>query len=54
MTEMGLNMILNITGCMKPCQYKEYKLVWEDRKLAIGNPNLYIKFADGEVLIEKN
>ena len=28
---MELKKILNYTGCPKPCQYKEYKLVGEEK-----------------------
>ena len=47
------DMIMNFTGCMKPCQYKEYKLVWEEKRPAIGKPDIWFEFADGKVMIEK-
>ena len=40
------DMIMNFTGCMKPCQYKEYKLVWEERRPDIGKSDIWFEFAD--------
>lgn len=51
MANEELDRIVSFTGCVKPCQYKEYNLVWERRRLAIGTPDIYFQFADGEVMI---
>ena len=46
-----LTTIFNWTGCSKPCHYKEYSLLGEDK--FVVNGNRIVIYADENVLIKK-
>jgi hypothetical protein len=50
--EYDLNEIMDLTECLKPCTYKEYKLVGSEI-FSVGEHGIFFRFVDREVVIEK-
>ena len=50
--EYDLDEIMDKTDCLKPCTYKEYKLVGSER-ISVGQHGIFFRFADRQVVIEK-